>query len=268
MTLISDRIVGAAHRLPRPLLVALDVDGTLAPIVEDPEAARVPRATRATIRDLARTPGVRVALVTGRSASSLGRVVGRIDPVFRALEHGRVVVRPRDPVPPPRLDPASSERLAAFERWAREHAVPHGARLERKGASRAVHVRALLESSPDQARRILRAARQRADGLGLHARAGKAVLEAEAAPGDKGDALEAIRAASRARGVLYAGDDLTDFPAIERAVRLGGIGIFVRSRERSRGPRGARAEVVDGTEALAEVLAHLADALRTRGAPP
>ncbi len=256
-TLVA-RVLG----LPRPLLIALDVDGTLAPIVEDPEAARVPRHTRALLRRLSSARRVHVALVTGRSASSLRKVVGSIE-AWRAVEHGRVIVPPGRSVPRDDLDPAARERLASFERWAREHVVPHGGRLETKRASRAVHVRSLAARDPDEAARLLRAAAIRARKIGLSPRPGRAVLEAEAAPGDKGEALDAIRFATRAQGVFYAGDDVTDRPAIRRAVRLGGIGVFVRSEERPRAPRGATAAVA-GPEGMAELLEELAGGLARR----
>lgn len=255
-------LVSRIVRLPRPLLIALDVDGTLAPIVEEPDAARVPAETRALLRRLRELPLVNVALVTGRSATSLRKVAG-VGGVWRGLEHGRVVVPPGAPVPRGGLDPAARERLAAFERWAERHLVSHGARLENKAASRVVHVRHLAEDDPAEAKRILRAAEHRAKKLGLNPRPGRAVLEAEAAPGDKGHALEAIRFASRSCGVLYAGDDITDYPAIRAAVRMGGVGIFVRSAERPEAPRGASG-AVPGPEGMAELLAELADALARR----
>lgn len=256
----AERVAEAIARLPRPLLIALDVDGTLAPIVEQPDAARVPRKTRAVVRALSSLPRVNVALITGRSASSLREVAGSAD-VWRGLEHGRLIVGPGAKLPRSGLDEAARERLAAFERWARKHATAHGARLERKSAARAVHVRTLAEEDPAEAKRILRAAKIAAEKLGLHARPGKAVLEAEAAPGDKGDALEAIRFASRSRGVVYAGDDVTDFPALRRAASLGGIGIFARSDERPSLPRGTVAAVVDGPEGVLAILSLLVSRL-------
>ncbi|MAC25785.1 MAG: trehalose-phosphatase, partial [Myxococcales bacterium] len=45
-----DALKERLRRLPRPLLVGLDVDGTLAPIVADPAAARIPEATQQLLR--------------------------------------------------------------------------------------------------------------------------------------------------------------------------------------------------------------------------
>jgi len=256
-----DSLVGEIVRLPRPLLVALDVDGTLAPIVDDPDGARVPKATRTVLRRIVDAHRVFVALVTGRSASSLRKVV-RLPGAWRALEHGRTIVRPGGRVPREGLDRASRERLQSFETWVEKHMVPAGARLERKEAARVVHVRELMASDEDEAARILRASEGRAKKLGLHPRTGRAVVEAEAEPGDKGEALSAIAFAARARGVVYAGDDTTDVPALRRATRMGGVGIYVRSEERPEIPRGATGSV-GGPKGMADLLSQLADALET-----
>ncbi len=245
--------------LPRPLLVALDVDGTLAPIVEDPEASRVPAPLARSLGVLAAARGVRLALVTGRDARSLGHVV-RVPGAWRAVEHGRRVLRPGERARVPRLAPDVRRRLERFAAWAEREAVPEGARLERKAAAVAVHVRGLAERSQADADAVLRAAEREARRLGLACREGRAVREVEAEPGDKGEALARLVGATRARGVIYAGDDVTDYPAIRRAAELGGEGLFVRSKERPRAPRSATVSVTNGAE-LALLLAALADRL-------
>ena len=54
----------------RPLLVALDFDGVLAPIVEQPEDARALPGTVEMLERLAALDGVHVALVSGRALTS------------------------------------------------------------------------------------------------------------------------------------------------------------------------------------------------------
>src|SRR5690606_15309573 len=104
-----------------------------------------------------------------------------------------------------------------------------------------------------QAALLARAAR-RARKLGLHVRHGRAVLEAELAPGDKGVALASLRERTGARSVFFAGDDLTDLPAIRYASRHG-LGAFVASTERA-APRGVPS--VASVEVFADVLRILA----------
>jgi trehalose-phosphatase len=254
------RLVARIARMPRPLLLAFDVDGTLAPIVDDPHAARVPAATARMLAALSRVPGVRVALVTGRGARSLSRVV-RVEGAFRAVEHGRVVIAPGEPVRDTPIGARERARLDRFERWARAHAVPLGARLERKPQSRSVHVRAMARRAPDRARRVLAEATRVARAIGLVPRWGRGFTEAAIALADKGHAVATIAKNVGARAVLYAGDDMTDRTAIGRARALGGLGIFVRSSERPRAPRGASA-VLSGPDEVTQLLGALVRALR------
>ncbi|MDH5674341.1 MAG: trehalose-phosphatase [Myxococcales bacterium] len=250
---LIDRITA----LPPPLLLTFDVDGTLAPIVDDPASARVPEPTARALRKLARRPELRVALLTGRDAHALARMV-RVAGAYRALEHGRLLLRPGQRARVPALAQEARDRLRGFEDWALRTALPVGAKLEHKASSRALHVRTLQTRKPAQAAALLRQAAAQARRLGLHPRPGRAVLEAELEPANKGDALEALYKASGARSVVFAGDDLTDRPAIARAVRLGGLGLFVRSPERPRAPAGCTASLVDQGQ-LAALVGGLAE---------
>lgn len=259
------RLLRRILRLPRPLLLAFDVDGTLAPIVDDPAAARVPAAMARTLRALCATPGVHVALVTGRDAASLARVAP-VAGVWRALEHGRVVVAPGARLRTRRLSASEQARLRTFENWIGEHARHLGARLERKPESRSLHVRELARRSPAHAARLLDAAWRAARDAGLHPRAGRGFVEGALAPADKGHALASIARATRARAAVYFGDDTTDEPAIRRASSLGGLGVFVRSSERPRAPRGTGA-TLEGPSEVATLLAALVQRTRVELKP-
>ena len=257
-----DDLAERIARLPRPLLVALDVDGTLAPIVERPDAARVPAALRRALESLARVRGVRLALVTGRDAPSL-RKVAPVRGVWRAVEHGGRIIAPGERTRRRSLSSEERKKLAAFRDHLEAEAAPAGARIEDKDGAVAVHVRALEAHDETRADRILARATREAERIGLHPRMGRAVCEAELAPGDKGEALGALFERTRAESVVYAGDDLTDYPAIRKATELGGVGLFVRSVERPRVPRGATA-AVDGPAAVADLVAELAVRLKKR----
>jgi trehalose 6-phosphate phosphatase len=89
-------VTAAAHpsaeelrpRLSRsPLILMLDIDGTLAPLAARPEDAAVPEATRRVVRTLASKGDVHVALVTGRAAAD-GRRVAALDGVWVIGNHG------------------------------------------------------------------------------------------------------------------------------------------------------------------------------------
>ena len=56
------------------ILIALDFDGTLAPLVDDPEASRMIAPARKALEKLTTLPGVSIAIVTGRAIDSVKRV--------------------------------------------------------------------------------------------------------------------------------------------------------------------------------------------------
>ncbi len=252
-----EALVERLLRLDRPLLLAFDVDGTLAPIVRDPDAAAIPEPTLSTLAELARVPGLELALITGRDLASLSRME-RLDGVWRAVEHGGLVLAPGE-VPKARtLTRPQREALDDFRRWVDEHA--DDAFIEYKPQAIAVHVRAIAESDPDRAARLLREVDELAGRLGLHLRRGKALREAEAVRHDKASALAEIFERSGARSMFFAGDDLTDFPAIELAAKHG-VGAFVRSDEQ-RDARVGSAFVFDDVTDVGRLLSELHRRLR------
>lgn len=235
-------------RLERPLLIALDVDGTISPIVRDPDMAEIPAETLATLAALSAAPEIEIALVTGRDLASLRRME-QLEGIWRAVEHGGVVLAPGEAPGERQLGASQQDALAQFRRWA-DGAT--GAFIEHKPQAVAVHVRAIAMQDPERAERLMNEADALAQSLGLYVRRGKALREAEAVPHDKGAALREILERSGARSVLFVGDDLTDFPAIDLATEQG-IGAFVRSRER-RGAPSPSAVTLDGVEEVVSVL--------------
>lgn len=82
-----DRALSVLAARPQ-VLVAVDFDGVLAPIVADPDAARpLPEASAALSR-LADSPGVRIALVSGRTLADLRRLARPPAPALLVGSHG------------------------------------------------------------------------------------------------------------------------------------------------------------------------------------
>jgi len=77
----------------RPLLILLDVDGTLAPIAANPSLARVPDVTRQIVASLVAARDVFVVLVSGRAAADARRLVG-VARVWTVGNHGAEVMDP------------------------------------------------------------------------------------------------------------------------------------------------------------------------------
>jgi trehalose 6-phosphate phosphatase len=191
-------------------LVALDFDGTLAPISPRPGDTRPLAGAGPLLRDV-RATGATLAIVTGRTVASLLRVsrFGAIPGLVIYGTHGAQRWQAgelRAPAPPAGLDELrlSLPRLLASigpDLW-----------LEDKGLSLVIHAR--LTADPDRVLEILRApVGEAAAAAGLGVRPGKEVLEI-CIPGlDKGTAIRELLSDDPA-AALYAGDDLGDLPAI------------------------------------------------------
>lgn len=218
----------------------LDVDGTLAPIVERPEDARVPEATRIVLRRLAGRYGL-VACVTGRSSDVARDMVG-VDDVTYVGEHGLELDRRA-------LEWA--DRIHAFA-----ERVPWQF-TEVKPLSVAFHYRRAAD--PEAARLALEHVAADALGEGFRTRWGRFVLEVlPPIDANKGTAVRTLIAQSGLPHALYAGDDSTD---LDGFAALDGLELAVRVAVVSaEGPSvlGERADLLVGsTEAFVELLSQL-----------
>lgn len=199
----------------------LDLDGTLAPIMDRPEMVGPdPRRTRLLERLAARLEG-RLAIISGRSLEDLDRILeGRASAV--AAVHGLVwrsadgqVVR----TPP---HPGLAHAAEELRRFAFAHA---GALVEDKGLSIALHYRL----APGLAERARFQAEALARETGLTLQPGDCVLELRTPGPRKGEALAAFMAEPPFRGFrpVFVGDDLTDEDGFRAARDLGGFGVLV-----------------------------------------
>lgn len=253
-----EALVEALLTLERPLLLALDVDGTLSPIVRDPDLAQIPASTLSTLASLAKKPMVEVAIITGRDLSSLSRME-QLEGVWRAVEHGGLVLAPGQAPSQRKLTSAQHHALGRFREWVDAHA--QDAFIEYKPQAIAVHVRGIAEDDPVRAEQLLREADELAQRLGLHVRRGKALREVEAVVHDKGRALREVFERSGARSVFFAGDDFTDFPAIDFA-SAHGVSAFVCSEEQ-RGPPSSPATLLQSVDEVATLLSQLLQRMTT-----
>ncbi|WP_334188189.1 trehalose-phosphatase [Noviherbaspirillum sp.] len=182
------------------LLCAFDFDGTLAPIVTRPEAARMPPGTMQRLAELTRYAPV--AIITGRSVADVRERL-QFQPDFIVGNHGL------EGVPDSSRHREDDEAMCAGWLQALSTAVTDpGVRLENKGCSLSVHYRLARDHAKAEA--------NLADLLGRLAPqarivAGKCVFNVM--PPDaphKGDALQRLMQSCNARYAIYAGDDVTD----------------------------------------------------------
>jgi trehalose 6-phosphate phosphatase len=238
-----------ADRLSRipTLLVATDFDGTIAPIVDDPQAVEPHREALAALALLAELPRTHVAVISGRSLADLGALTRLPARVHLVGSHGSEF----DPGFHSDL-PAKARNLRAriAEALAPIAASAPGLSLEHKPASVAMHYR---RAAPDAARAALSAVESGPAALpGVHVKHGKMVIELCAVRPDKGEALDTIRARCAAQAAIFIGDDLTDEDAFAR-LREPDLGIKIGD-----GPTAATERLPD-TQAACRFLARLAE---------
>ena len=252
------------------VLVGLDFDGTLSPIVEDPAQAVIhPEAPRV-LTELA-TRVRAVAVVTGRPARQVVEL-GGLEKVADGLTDGaRLVVMGQygnerwdsgtreftSPEPPAGLEAFRDElpRLLAAEN-------AQDAFVEEKGLAVAVHTRRLPDAAEAFAR-LEEALADAAERHGLTLEPGRLVLEVRAPGMHKGLAVEAALAEHHAAGVLFAGDDLGDLEAFEAVRRLRDQGLptlLVCSGSREQEALAELSDVVvDGPAGVLGLLSRFAD---------
>jgi trehalose 6-phosphate phosphatase len=256
--------LAAIVRDPGRALIALDFDGTLAPIVSDPGAARPHPAALSALGRLAPAVGT-LAIITGRPAAravELGGFDGL--PGLIVIGHhgwerweGGELFSP----PPPRGMAEARARLPGVLASA---GAPDGTWVEDKSHALVVHTRRTAD--PTGAQQILAGPLAAlAEAAGLDSRPGRLVIELRARGIDKGTALTALVAERDPAAVLFAGDDLGDLPAFAavRAMRAAGrYGVTVCSASGEVTALSGEADlVVDGPEGVAALLVSLADAL-------
>lgn len=243
---------------PAAALIALDYDGTLAPIVARPQDARPAAGGVDALVALADRVGT-VAIVTGRPVrdvvgflglDSVGGLAGVIVAGHYGLERW-VDGRREAPEPAPGVA-AARRRLPALLTDA-----PEGVAIEDKEHSLGVHTRRAAEPAAALAT-LQPALLQLAHEVGLEAVPGRFVLELRPPGVDKGGALRRLVEERGAGAVLFAGDDLGDLPAYGavETLRAGGVpGLSVCSASPEAPELRRRADlVVDGPTGVVELL--------------
>lgn len=229
-------------RTPR-LLVACDYDGTLAPIVDDPDRALPHPESVAALRSLAALPASTVAVVSGRAFRDLAALTGLSQDVHLIGSHGAEFEAGLADALGPEARALHEKLRAELSRLADRPGVG----LEVKPASIAVHVR---EAPPEVGEAVLAAVRDGPAGWdGVHVTEGKAVIELAVVHTDKGAALDLVRERVDATAVVFLGDDVTDEKAFARLAGAD-VGVKVGPGETAAGYRVPRTEDVTAVLAL------------------
>jgi trehalose 6-phosphate phosphatase len=260
------------------VVVGLDFDGTLAPIVDDPESAHIHPDAPQVLTELARVVRA-VAVITGRPARQ-ALALGGLDQVGDAIgESGRElylfgqygnerwsstnrrVISPRPPA-----------GLATFERElprVLRGADAADAYVEAKGLAVAVHTRRLED--PEAAfDRLVKPIGELAERHGLTVEPGRQVLEVRSHGMHKGLVVEYLTEHLEAGGFVFGGDDLGDVEAFEAVLDLRRRGLptlLVSAAPRDQGALSELSDVlVEGPDGVLDLLRKLThDATTTAG---
>lgn len=219
----SEEII--SRLLQHPPALFLDYDGTVTPIVERPEDARLSNDMRQVINQL--VARYTVAIVSGRDVHDVRRMVG-LDELVYAGSHGFDILGPdglrMQQEDAHRVLPQLDQAEAALA--ARLGGIP-GVRIERKRFAIAVHFRQADQTSFGRIENLVDRTQQ--EWPQLRKKGGKRIFELQPdVPWDKG---RAVRWLLRALNLdlshitpMYFGDDVTDEDAF-RAIGEIGIGI-------------------------------------------
>ncbi len=248
---------------PARSAILLDIDGTLAPIVQHAAEAQVPESTRQLLIEVAKRYGV-VACVSGRRAGD-ARAMVSIGSISYIGAHGAELLR--SGWTKPKLDPELEDWARRIHEFGRDADTTdlrrRRVRIEDKGTIVAFHWR----GAPDEenARAAIDALAAKAEAAGLRTHWGRKVLEVRPPVRiDKGAGITALLADTDIDIALYVGDDSTDLDAfrgltqlVEQGRLTKAIRVGVRSED---GPPEIAEEadlVVDGTAGVQELLAAL-----------
>ncbi len=206
------------------LLVAMDFDGTMAPIVPHADDARpLPRAAAA-FAGLAALPRTTTALISGRALASLRGVASPPAESLLIGSHGAEAWLGPESAGL-ELDEDQRTLLAEVRGiLAGIAGEAPGTMLEDKPAGVVLHTR---QAADDVAEDAVAAARSLLeDRQGVFLKNGKRVLETSVVHASKGEAVAFLRQAAGATAILFAGDDTTDEDAFAR-LGPGDVGVKV-----------------------------------------
>lgn len=199
-----------------PAGLLTDLDGTLAPIVAVPSEARPAAGAVEALQALAAQLAV-VGVVTGREALEARRILGGSPSLLVIGNHGLEWLEPGaiGPTDEPAFDHARRAVAAALARVPREDGIS----VEHKGLSATVHYR--QASARGAARKAILDALVPGRAEGLEIREGRMSVEVRPAGlGDKGTAVRRVVQRFSLRGLVVAGDDVTDLDMFAAARAL------------------------------------------------
>lgn len=248
-----EKIIGGRQ----PLLI-LDYDGTLSPIVPNPDDAVLPEASKQSLIKLASlTP---VAVISGRDRQDVESKVA-LPQLIYAGSHGLDMAGPEGLDIPQQVDTAILQSLkTAAENLRQKLNGIQGCIVESKKFAIAVHFRNVAEAEVEKVREAV--LEELARHQSLKKGTGKKILELKPAiDWHKGRAslwlFEALGLTEEGAIPIFVGDDITDEDAF-LSLHGRGLGILVGSH----GEKTAATYALNDTEEVQQFLERLYDLLQ------
>ena len=221
---IRDRLKNAEQ-----VLLLCDYDGTLTPIVAQPESAVLGEEPRQILLSLNQQDKFIVGIISGRSLSDVSSMTCLPD-LIHAGNHGLEISGPGMDFVHPDAKALSAARIRILQDLQEDLSRLPGVFIEDKGLTISVHYRQAPDEMTGEVESRFNAAVSPYLKPGVwRTTGGKKVFEVRPdIPWDKGKAIAYIQDAHpRASLTFYLGDDLTDEDGFEVVQATGGIAIFV-----------------------------------------
>lgn len=212
-----ERMVAALRAEPAVTGFFLDFDGTLAPVVADPAAARIAPGGSAALEALAVRYRM-VAMISGRAAADLHFRVGAGGPLYFGL-YGAEEMQDSRLVQAPMAAEwrRAAEQLAEGARRFIGELGLDGCEVEYKDLAVSIHYRKRAELDPPP--QLLQWAERSAGEVDFRVGVGRKVLELKPRSVSKAAAFERLVAGGQVRNAVVAGDDSADVEMMQAAGR-------------------------------------------------
>lgn len=214
----------------RELLLCLDFDGTLSPIVKRPDAARLPAKTKALLEKISGLRSIKSAIISGRALSDVQRRTG-IKSIIYAGNHGLEISGPGIRLKV--IKDSYKSRIAEIYATIKRDISIGGVIIENKKDTISVHFRMASPIMTGAIRKLLKnAVKPHLKEKKVQISEGKKVIEIKPRINwNKGKAVKWILNFYKKKLYLplYIGDDTTDEDAF-RVLKKNGLSVYVGGR--------------------------------------
>lgn len=214
------------------VLLVLDYDGTLSPIVEHPALAVLSKTARDKIRYLSSHAHFSIGIISGRSLEDIKRKIG-LDDIYYAGNHGLEIESPKMKFTSPEAKKLMVLMLRLEGQLADKLSSIRGVFVENKNLTLSIHFRKAKEKEIARLKDIFdNSVRPFLRRKEIVVANGKKVLEVRPNLGiDKGKAFlwmfKDLQFSHPEIIAVYVGDDQTDESAFEAVNRKKGLSVFV-----------------------------------------